>query len=93
MRSGPMVTGSGVLDAPAIFDVMEAAYDASVRPPPPLVTKTNGMPASATRLSAREPSLDHSRPYLKTPSMSKAMAALVFVSSRVRLLDIVYLCL
>ena len=32
------------------------------------------MPASAADLRAEKPSGDHSRPYLNTPSMSKAMA-------------------
>ena len=73
MRSGPMTVGWSVLEAAAIFVVIDPPYAASVSPPPPLVTKTNGMPAFVTFSSAFVPSFDHSRPYLKTPSMSKAM--------------------
>ena len=65
---------SGSEDAARILDDMLLAYEASVSPPPPLVTKTKGIFASVTFCRARRPSFDHSRPYLKTPSMSKAMA-------------------
>ena len=73
MRSGLMTVGVAAFDAAAIFVVIDPPYAASVSPPPPLVTKTNGMPAFVTFSSAFVPSFDHSRPYLKTPSMSKAM--------------------
>ena len=61
--------------ASSTFSLRCEPYVPSVSPPPPFVTKTYEMPAADARFSASRPCSDHSRPYLKTPSMSKAIAA------------------